>query len=47
MITGKLRSKVDRIQEKSWTGWITHPLEVIEQFTYLLFIKGLDNKYRI
>ena len=43
MITGELRSKVDRIWETFWTGGITNPLEVIEQFTYLLFIKGLDD----
>lgn len=44
MITGELRSKVDKIWESFWTGGITNPLEVIEQFTYLLFIKGLDDK---
>ena len=43
MITGDLRSKVDKIWENFWTGGITNPLEVIEQFTYLLFIKGLDD----
>jgi len=42
MITGELRSKVDKIWETFWTGGITNPLSVIEQFTYLLFIKGLD-----
>ena len=42
MITGELRSKVDKIWETFWTGGITNPLEVIEQFTYLLFVKGLD-----
>lgn len=42
MITGELRSKIDKIWETFWTGGITNPLEVIEQFTYLLFIKGLD-----
>ncbi|MGN7453327.1 type I restriction-modification system subunit M [Paenibacillus pasadenensis] len=42
MITGELRQKVDRIWETFWTGGITNPLSVIEQFTYLLFIKGLD-----
>ena len=42
MITGELRNKVDRIWEVFWTGGITNPLEVIEQFTYLLFIKQLD-----
>ena len=44
MITGELRSKIDKRWETFWTGGITNPLEVIEQFTYLLFIKGLDDK---
>ena len=44
MITGELKSKIDRIWEVFWTGGITNPLSVIEQFTYLLFIKGLDDK---
>ncbi|RAK19136.1 type I restriction enzyme M protein [Anoxybacillus vitaminiphilus] len=42
MLTGELRNKVDKIWETFWTGGITNPLTVIEQFTYLLFIKGLD-----
>jgi len=42
MITGELKNKVDKIWETFWTGGITNPLTVIEQFTYLLFIKGLD-----
>lgn len=44
MITGDLKNKVDKIWEIFWTGGITNPLTVIEQFTYLLFIKGLDDK---
>ncbi|MEK3913216.1 class I SAM-dependent DNA methyltransferase [Paenibacillus sp. FSL H7-0331] len=43
MITGELKNKVDRLWETFWTGGITNPLSVIEQFTYLLFIKGLDD----
>lgn len=43
MITGELKSKIDRIWETFWTGGLTNPLEVIEQFTYLLFIKDLDD----
>lgn len=39
MIAGELRNKIDRIWETFWTGGITNPLDVIEQFTYLLFIK--------
>lgn len=44
MITGTLKSQVDKIWESFWTGGIANPLTVIEQFTYLLFIKGLDDK---
>lgn len=42
MLTGELRNKVDKIWETFWTGGLTNPLEMIEQFTYLLFIKQLD-----
>lgn len=44
MITGELKNKVDKIWETFWTGGITNPLTVIEQFTYLLYIKNLDEK---
>lgn len=43
MLQGEARNQVDRIWEIFWTGGITNPLEVIEQFTYLLFIKQLDD----
>ena len=42
MITGELKSKVDRIWDTIWSGGISNPLSVIEQLTYLLFIKRLD-----
>ena len=42
MITGEIKNKVDKIWEIFWTGGITNPLSVIEQITYLLFIRGLD-----
>lgn len=42
MVTGELKNKIDKIWETFWTGGITNPLDVIEQFTYLLFIKQLD-----
>ena len=42
MITGELKSQVDKIWEAFWTGGISNPLPVIEQFTYLLFIRRLD-----
>jgi len=42
MITGELKSQVDKIWNAFWTGGISNPLTVIEQFTYLLFIRRLD-----
>lgn len=42
MITGEIKSQVDKIWEAFWTGGVSNPLTVIEQFTYLLFIRRLD-----
>lgn len=42
MITGELKSQVDRIWDAFWSGGISNPLEVMEQFTYLLFLRRLD-----
>jgi type I restriction enzyme M protein len=42
MITGELKSQVDKVWEAFWTGGISNPLTVIEQMTYLLFIRRLD-----
>ncbi|MBU5349152.1 type I restriction-modification system subunit M [Paenibacillus lautus] len=44
MLTGEIRNKVDSIWEMFWTGGITNPLSVIEQITYLLFMKQLDEQ---
>ena len=42
MITGELKTKIDRVWDAFWSGGISNPLEVIEQITYLLFIERLD-----
>lgn len=42
VITGDVKSKVDQIWNSFWSGGISNPLEVIEQITYLLFIRRLD-----
>jgi type I restriction enzyme M protein len=42
VITGELKAKVDRIWDAFWSGGIANPLEVMEQVTYLLFIRRLD-----
>lgn len=43
MINGELRSKIDRVWDAFWSGGISNPLEVIEQITYLLFLRRLDD----
>lgn len=43
VITGELKSKVDRVWDAFWSGGISNPIEVIEQITYLLFIRRLDD----
>ena len=43
MLTGEIRSQIDRIWDSFWTGGISNPLEVIEQITYLLFLRRLDD----
>ncbi len=42
MLTGEIRNQVDAIWNAFWTGGISNPLEVIEQITYLLFLRRLD-----
>lgn len=44
MITGTLKNKVDKIWTDIWAGGITNPITVIEQLTYLMFIRSLDEK---
>lgn len=44
MITGELKSQVDKIWEAFWTGGVSNPMSVIEQFTYLLFIRRIDEQ---
>ena len=44
MITGELRTKIDAVWNDFWSGGISNPLEVMEQLTYLLFIKALDER---
>jgi type I restriction enzyme M protein len=43
MITGEIKSKVDKLWTTFWNNGISNPLSVIEQISYLLFIKRLDD----
>ncbi len=47
MLTGEIRSQIDRIWMAVYTGGISNPLEVIEQVTYLLFIRRLDDLHTL
>ena len=47
MVTGELKSQVDKIWESFWTGGIANPLTVIEQFTFLLFLRRLDERQQL
>src|ERR1051325_1890037 len=47
MITGDTKSQIDRIWDSFWSGGISNPLEVIEQITYLLFIRRLDDLHTL
>src|SRR5947209_10165966 len=43
MLTGSIKSQVDKVWDAFWSGGISNPLEVIEQITYLLFLRRLDD----
>ena len=47
MLTGELRSQIDAIWNAFWSGGISNPLEVMEQITYLLFIRRLDETHTL
>jgi type I restriction enzyme M protein len=47
MLTGEIRSQVDQIWNAFWSGGVSNPLSVIEQITYLLFIKRLDDLHTL
>ncbi|MFE6813921.1 N-6 DNA methylase [Streptomyces sp. NPDC057677] len=43
MITGDIKAKIDRVWDTFWAGGIANPTDVIEQITYLLFVRRLDD----
>lgn len=43
MLTGDLKNQVDKVWSRFWSGGMANPLEIIEQITYLLFLKRLDD----
>jgi type I restriction enzyme M protein len=47
MLTGELRGQIDSIWNDFWSGGLANPLQVIEQITYLIFIKRLDEMQEV
>ncbi len=47
MLTGEIRNQIDRIWDSFWSGGISNPLEVMEQITYLLFLRRLDDLHTL
>jgi type I restriction enzyme M protein len=47
MRTGELRSQIDAIWNAFWSGGISNPMEVMEQITYLLFLRRLDDLHTL
>ena len=43
----KLRSQVDALWDKLWAGGLSNPMDAIEQFSYLLFFKRLEEQERL
>ena len=42
MLSAAIRSKVDALWDRFWSGGIANPLTAIEQISYLLFMRRLD-----
>jgi type I restriction enzyme M protein len=42
MLVGEIKSQIQSIWNDFWAGGLSNPLAVMEQITYLLFIKRLD-----
>ena len=47
MLTGDIRSQINAIWDAFWSGGISNPLEVMEQITYLLFLRRLDDLHTL
>ena len=47
MITGDIKTQIDRIWDSFWSGGISNPMEVMEQITYLLFLRRLDDMHTL
>src|SRR3989338_6245288 len=44
MLQAELKSKIRKLWDKFWSGGISNPLQAIEQISYLIFMKKLEDK---
>jgi len=44
MLDPTLKSKINQLWDKFWSGGISNPLQAIEQMSYLLFMKRLEDE---
>ena len=44
MITGEIKNKIDQIWDTFFVAGVTNPITVLEQMTYIFFMKMLDDK---
>jgi len=44
MLHAELKSKIRRLWDKFWSGGISNPLQAIEQISYLIFMKKMEDK---
>lgn len=46
MLTGAIKSQINKLRDDLWSGGVSNPMTGVEQLTNLLFIRRLDEKYR-
>ena len=44
MLHAELKSKIRKLWDKFWSGGISNPLQAIEQISYLIFMKKMEDK---
>ena len=46
MVTGEIKNRIDAIWDTFWNGGITNSITILEQMTYLFFMKMLDDSQK-
>lgn len=43
MLTWEIKSQIGQLRNLFWSGWVPNPLTALQQITYLIFMKRLDD----